>query len=251
VTGRLSAPGEHAARARVETVYAAVDRLSPIDLNEMVAPRIDLDDRDARLAELERLAAGAGRADLLDDAREALSNAIIARHADIRPYPYGMTTTGTARVEDQAAIVTALRDLVAVAVMQDRLEPDDARALARPGLQLLGSRVPLLDDPAWADLAAPAGVTSLPPAGAPTEDEWAAADAHAAPAGREDAVDDGYTPPGTRVMRRGFFAVVAAVGVPVGVAWGVSEDSIVVGLLIAAAVVALCWTFATWSPARR
>src|SRR5436190_15057105 len=115
MTGRLSAPGEHAARARVETIFAAVDRLSPVDLNDIVAPRLDHGDRDARLAELERLAAGAGRAALLDDAREALSNAILARHADIRPYPYGMTTTGTARVEDQAAIVTALRDLVAVA----------------------------------------------------------------------------------------------------------------------------------------
>ena len=76
MTGRLSAPGEHAARARVETIFAAVDRLSAVDIYELAAPSIDRDDRDVRMAELERLADGAGRGDLLDDACEALTNAV-------------------------------------------------------------------------------------------------------------------------------------------------------------------------------
>lgn len=252
-TGRLSSPGEHAARARVEAVYRAVDRLSPSDLNEIPVPPVDLDDRDARIEALERLADGAGRRPLLDDARAALANAILARFADIRPYPYGINPTGSARVEDQAAVVTALRDLVAVAVMQDRLEPEDARALARPGLHLLGSRVAILDDHAWADLArdaeAPDGTVATL-AGAPTEADWAAA-AEQARTDRVAALQDGYVPPGTRIMRRGLVGVVAAAGVIGAVAWGLAEDDFLLGLLVAAAVVALGWTFATWSPRRR
>ena len=250
MTGKLSAPGEHAARARVETIFAAVDRLSAVDIYELAAPSIDRDDRDVRMAELERLADGAGRGDLLDDACEALTNAVVTRLSSIRTYQYGMVTAGTARAEDQVRIVSVLRDLVAVAVMQDRLEPDDARALAGPGLQLLASRLGVLDDPSLADLATPLDETAPPLVGAPTEEEWAAAEAQAGVADRDELSDGDYAPPGTRVMRRGFFVVVGLVGVVVATAWGVSEDSILVGLLIAGVVVALCWTFATWSPSR-
>ena len=250
MTGRLSAPGEHAARARVETIFATVDRLSAIDIYELAAPSIDLDDRDVRMAELERLADGAGRGDLLDDACEALTNAVVTRLSSIRTYQYGMVTAGTARAEDQVRIVSVLRDLVAVAVMQDRLEPDDARALAGPGLQLLASRLGVLDDPSLAELATPLDETAPPLVGAPTEEEWAAAEAQADVADQEHVAEEDYSPPGTRVMRRGFFVVVALVGVVVAMAWGVSEDSILVGLLTAGAVAAVCWTFATWSPRR-
>lgn len=177
---------------------------------------------------------------------------MIARLADMRPYPDGLYARGSARAEDQAATVAALRDLVAVAVMQDRLEPDDARALAKPGLHVLGSRLPVLEDPAWADLAAPeVEAAQMPaPAGAPTEAEWAAAAVQA----RSDAPgaegDEGYSPPGTRLMRRAFFGIIAVTGSLAAVVWGIGEDRMLVGLLVAGAVLALCWTFATWSPRR-
>jgi hypothetical protein len=248
VAGRLSAPGEYAARARVETVFAWVDQLSAVDIYEMASPAIDLDDRDARMDELERLADAAGRGALLDDAREALTNAVASRIATIRTYPYGMMTAGTARAEDQVAIVRALRDLVAVAVMRDRLEPDDARALAMPGLQVLGSRVPVLEDPAWADLATPLDDAAAPPEWAPTEEEWAVADAQAR---RDEIVElDRYSPPGTRVMRRGLFAVIGVFGVAGAILYGYAAQALPAALLVAGAVAALCWTFATWSPRR-
>ncbi|HEY3335011.1 MAG TPA: hypothetical protein VGK16_07200 [Candidatus Limnocylindrales bacterium] len=249
-SGRLSSPGEHAARARVEAVYEAVDRLSASDLNEIPAPPFGATGREGRLDELERLADGSGRRPLLDEARDALANAILARFAGIRPYPYSINPTGAARVEDQAVIIAVLRDLVAVAVMQDRLEPEDARALARPGLRMLGSRASVLDDRAWEDLLGPADAAAAVPEGAPREEDWVAADEAARVAGRDPGLD-GYAPPGTRLMRRAFFGVVAVVGVVGAVAWGFGERNLPVALLAAGAVLALCWTFATWSPRRR
>jgi len=248
MTGRLSAPGEHAARARVETIFAAVDRLSAVDIYELAAPSIDRDDRDVRMAELERLADGAGRGDLLDDACEALTNAFVTRLSSIRTYQYGMVTAGTARAEDQVMIVTVLRDLVAVAVMQDRLEPDDARALAGPGIQLLASRLDVLDDPSLADLATPLDQTAPPLVGAPTEEEWAAAEAQA----RQGEVieQDRYSPPGTHALRRGFFALIGVVGVAGALVYGYAAQTLPAALLVAGAVAAVCWTFATWSPRR-
>ena len=113
-----------------------------------------------------------------------------------------MVTAGTARAEDQVRIVTVLRDLVAVAVMQDRLEPDDARALAGPGLQLLASRLGVLDDPGLADLATPVDETR--------RRSWVRPPRRSGPPRRPRPVsltgrhaDEDYCPPGTRAMRRG------------------------------------------------
>jgi hypothetical protein len=128
-------------------------------------------------------------------------------------------------------------------VMQDRLDPADARSLARPGLGLLDARARVLDDPAWADLADPSDDGRAEPPGAPLEEDWAAADA--------GSTVEGYVPPGTRTMRRGFFGVVGVVGVVAALGYGFVAQELPASLLWAGAVAALCWTFATWSPRRR
>ena len=47
-------------------------------------------------------------------------------------------------------------------------------------------------------------------------------------------------------MRIVFFGVVGAVGTIAGVGWGFASGQLLLGILVAAAVVAVCWTFATW-----
>jgi hypothetical protein len=74
----------------------------------------------------------------------------------------------------------------------------------------------------------------------PTADDWAAA-AHG-----DLAIDHAAPPPGTRAMRAAFFGIVAITGAPALVAWGITEGSVWVGLLGAIALIAVCWTLATW-----
>ena len=230
----LAAPGERAARARVEAVFEAIDRLSTADLNSAPVPRVDLDGRAARLDRVHDLAAGLGRGALLDDALGAVRDAVLDRIGDMRPYPYAVNPTGAARVEDQAAIVAALQDLVAVAVVEDRLDPAEAAQLAAPGRQLVGLRG---DDDADEPPEEKPEVASV---GAPSRADWSVAD--------REAHASAYSPPGTRAMRRIFFVVAAVVGVLAALATGIGGGDWLLALGLAAAVVALCWTFATWSP---
>ena len=65
---------------------------------------------------------------------------MLARFAASLAYPYGLRPVSNARTEDKAAIIAALLDLVAVAVVEDRLDPTDAAVLSRPGRLLLGHR---------------------------------------------------------------------------------------------------------------
>ncbi len=173
----LRPPGEREAIARIETVYEAVDGLSADDLNAAPVPKLDLEVRDERLAALEDLADGLGRGDLLDEARDTLREAVLERFTASLSYPYGFRPLSMARTEDKAAILAALLDLVAVAVVEDRLDPAEADALREPGLLVL-SLVGDLDDHAigaHGDLQ-PSSPERLAGDGAPTEADWAEAE---------------------------------------------------------------------------
>ena len=236
---RLSTPGEREARARVEAVFAAVDRLSSDDLNQAAVPSLDLEDREIRLAELERRADAADRGRLLDRARDGLRDAMLRRFADRHVYPYGLQAIGSARVQDQAAIITALRDLVAVAATRDLIEPDDADALSAPGLRILRA------DPDAALLdpsAVPATIHEADDAarGAPTADEWAAAEAGAtaiAPAGRSS---------GTRDPRALVLLALTVGSVLAIVAMRTDRSQVVVGALLGGAAILVVWAVLAW-----
>jgi hypothetical protein len=177
----LQPPGEREAIARIEAVYAAVDGLSPDDLNAAPPPRLDLADRDERVAAVEALADGLGRGDLLDDARDELREAVLARFSAGLAGQYGLGPLSMARTEDKAAILAALLDLVAVAVVEDRLDPVDAAVLSLPGRLVLGIAGDpdagagddrIRDDP----LLPPLSPSDLEHAGAPSEADWAEAE---------------------------------------------------------------------------
>ena len=50
-------------------------------------------------------------------------------------------------------------------------------------------------------------------------------------------------------MKAILFGAIAVLGVPVAIAAGIASDQLVMGVLVAIAVVALCWTFATYRSA--
>lgn len=236
---RLSAPGEAAARARVEALYAAADRLGPPDLWLSPVPRRDLEEREVLLAALERVADAHGRGALLDEARTWLRDALEARAVSRWTAETGATGQVIAgRPEDAAAIVLAIEDAVSVAVTEDLLDPGGAATLANPGRQLLGI-ASLPDGPGGP------GEREGARSWEPSADDWAASAAGGA------AVEHGVPPPGTRTMRAGFFAVAGVVGVVAALAWGLTDGSLLLGALIAVAVASVCWTFATWQPLAR
>ncbi len=242
----LSVPGEHAARTRVEAVFEAIDRLTGADLAGMALTRPDDDEHDALLAELEARAAERGRMPLVEEARAAVRDAVVARIASEWPAgTYGFQMRANIRPERQVAMVAALEDAVSVAVMEDALDPLTADRLAEPGRMLLG--LPELVRERSASLGehpmatgAPAPATRLRPTWEPSAEDWAAADA------RDGGVDHRQSPPGTRGMRIAFFGFVGAGGVIGGIAWGLASGQLLLGVLIATAVVAVCLTFATW-----
>ena len=227
---RLSAPGEAAARARVEVVFAAIDETTPQQLSGTVISRRHADQRARQLETLEGAVVANRRNDLLANARERVRNALHARMADVLPAgTYLVSTSGGARVDDRVEVFAAIDDAVAVAVAEDLLEPGLARMLAGPGRDLLGLE-PLpggggdeLPDPVWS----------------PSASDWADAEQAA-------GIDQAASMPGTHLLRMIVFGGIALFGIPTAIFWGVATDQPVVGVLVGLAIGALCWTFATF-----
>lgn len=231
---RLSTPGEREAHARIEAVFAAVDRLSAEELNNATAPRADAVDRDSRRVLVEQIADTAGFGAMLDRARDSLTDALLRRFADRIAYPYGTRAVGSARVEDQAAVITALRDLVAVAAVRDLVSDDDAAALAAPGLVILGAES--LDevlDLAVGDPALDGG--DDPGRGAPTAADWAAA------ASGETAIRQPGSDRGRRDPRALVLLVLVAGSVLAIVAVRMDRSQVAVGALLAGAAILVVW----------
>jgi hypothetical protein len=229
---RLTDPAERAARERVEVVFAAVDSLAPGQLTQLVIAGRDPDARDHWLGTLEAAVAARGRDDLLDEARDAVRAALQARLADMLPVgAHGITTLGASRVEDRVEVVAAIDDAVSVAVAEDLLEPDVAAALAGPGRSLLG-----LDPLPGGGEATRAGGN---PIWEPSPDEWLEAEV-------ASGTDAGAPMPGVRGMRLIFVGAVALFGMMTAITAGLANDQLLLGILAAAAVGAVCWTFATF-----
>ena len=131
---RLSAPGEHAALERVEEI---AERIDEVPIERMTLPRTRMLSPEHRGALLEELDTGAdrcGRRVLLEDARNRVRQAVLARTAQ----PLYLYSGSPQRADDISYIATSIVDAVAVAVMEDRLSLETASLLSTPGRNLLG-----------------------------------------------------------------------------------------------------------------
>ena len=236
---RLSTPGEAAARQRGEVVFEAIDRLAPSVLAEAAIGRTDPDERDRLLDVLDAVVIGSGREQLLDEAREPLSGALQAKVAkSLLGAAYGAILVSSGNVDDRVAVFQAIEDAVCVAVAEDLLALDDARALSDPGRALLG--LPPVGDK---DTEPSTDLVRGPYPWEPTDTDWAEAQGAA-------GIDPDAPLPGERGMRRILFGAIAVFGIPIAIGAGLAEGQPLLGVLVALAIGALCWTFATFRRAR-
>ncbi len=244
VPNTLTNPGEREARARVEEVFARLDDLGTLDRGPLVIPEWNREEHGALLTDLERTADRSGRRALLDEARDAVRDALRVRSAGQWPgnlYGVGLRGPTPLRAQDVALATAAIDDVVAVAVTEDLLDPEAANILAGPGRQLLG--LSSLRERASAGPGAQSGPTIGPNAAGdwtPSAQDWADAERGPGAVARDAPV------PGERAVRRIFFTATAIVGVPAALVFGLGSGGPLLGILLACAVIALCWTFATY-----
>ncbi len=258
---RLSNPAENAALARAGAV---ADRLDQVRVERFVPSHLAMlepHEHAALLRELEAEADRCGRRDLLDGVRARVGDQLVARFTPLAyrgmiAYPVGLAST--ARPEDEAAVISAVRDAVSVALLEDRLDADTAARLAEPGRALLG--LPPLHRGSWAreadadgrgDAAADAAAEAevIPeqkpggPGAPPGVPEPSASDWTEAAVG--DARVGGYEPfpVGLRVALATILACTAG---PAAVFVGVAIGQTGAGLLAGLAIVAVCWLAATY-----
>jgi hypothetical protein len=228
---RLTAPGEHPARARVEVVLERIDALGA-DLFVLPVPRLDVAARDADLDDLEAVADRHGRDALLAEARERVRGGLLvrtARRAEAIGYRQQLVSSGT--VEDQVARAMAIEDAVAVAVVEDMLDPGTAARLASPGRWMLGLPT---SEPVEPVEAAP---NDDPPLEPDERDDADRAEAELAEAEAEQAEAQSAL----RLRRGVLFVVIGAIALPAAAATGVSVPVLVV-IVLGLAVIA--WLFA-------
>jgi hypothetical protein len=132
-------PGELAARERLEQLFRAFDRLTPDELARIgYRPALD-EERDSLLVALDEAARRTGRVALMDEARTAVRESVMARYSAGSYHPtfaglnWGLSQ-GT--VEDRVGIAETLADAAAVAVVEDVLDPEIAAALTRDALAI-------------------------------------------------------------------------------------------------------------------
>lgn len=131
--GSPSSRGEDEARARLESLFAGFDRLTPFELERVGLRRRDDASRQAMLHDVAEAARATGRTRLLEEARARAREAVLARYSAgaIHPTWVGLNwgiSQGT--IEDRVAIVEALEDAAAVAVVADTVSPEVADALS-------------------------------------------------------------------------------------------------------------------------
>jgi hypothetical protein len=132
---------DKAALERVERLFAEFDRLTPDELGRIGLLAADEDERERLLEAVDEAAARTGRTALVDQVR------LLARETVLRRYATGTlhqtwialnwgVSQGT--IEDRVAIVEALTDAAAAAVVEDALDPEIAAALALDAQHVLG-----------------------------------------------------------------------------------------------------------------
>ena len=227
----LSNRAEDSALARVEAI---VERIDDTPVQRYAISGLSVPERATHarlLAELEVAADRCGRRDLLDDVRDRVQGRLISRFAPLAylgSVAYPIPLHSTARPQDEALVVSAIVDAVAVALLEDRLDLRTAAQLSATGRQLLG--LPPLD-PDAAD-ASPPSVEE------PTAADWAeAADG--------DTQTGGYSPIPVG-LRVGLATVAAVLLAPIAVFVGVGIGQTGAGILAGLAIVAVCWLIATY-----
>jgi hypothetical protein len=221
----LTNPGERAAYARVEALFASLDELSALDLTMVPPSALDDDERRRLLAEVEGLAGRSGRSELLANALGHGRESVLARFvAEFRGRAGGASRSYDPRSE--ATAVRAISDAIAVAVVEDQLPTGDAEALAGP-MRALFSLEPAV-------MAPPAGLD-----GAPTEQDWADAD-HGMTIIDPDAPIAGF---GAR--RTGLIVAALVIGIPTALLLGFRSGGPALAAAAGALVAVLAWSFAS------
>jgi hypothetical protein len=140
------------------------------------------------------------------------------------------------RVEDRVAVIAAIEDAVAVAVVADAMKPDDAWALAGPGMQLLG--VPPTDLPSAAQLE-PTALADGEDASRTKRADGTADDGDAGLAAELEAEEEARA--SLRQRRAAVFVIVAAIAVPAALTLDIGLIGLV---LVVLALALLAWLFA-------
>lgn len=133
--------GEAAAHARLATLFAAFDRLTPYELERIGLRRRDAGARAALVRTVEEAAGRADRTALLSEARSAARDAVLRRYREggLHPTWVGLNwgiSQGT--TEDRVAIVEALTDAAAAAVVADLVPAEVTDGLAIDADHVLG-----------------------------------------------------------------------------------------------------------------
>jgi hypothetical protein len=226
----------------VEAVFERLDEWGPQDLVRIAPGPRDADALVAGRREVERVARLYGRGQLVDEARDAIREALAARATGELVGVMGTRVVSGGRPEDLAGLIAALGDTVAVAVVEDVLAPDVAIALAEPGRAILGLP-PIRQSPA---APGPGARTDSPAIRRwePSDQDWSAADGDRWAPGEDNLL------PGVRGLWVAFVALFGVGGVVGAVVWGLATDAPWLGALGAVAIVAVAWTLATYRPAR-
>lgn len=133
--------GEAAARKRVDALFERFNDLTPTDLAHIGLRRQDDVQRQAQLEAVEKAARDSGRTVLLGQARDEARSVVFHRFDEAAMSPtwlgpaWGVSTGG---VEDRVAIVEAISDSAAAAVVADLVPADVVRALTTDAEHLLG-----------------------------------------------------------------------------------------------------------------
>ncbi len=131
--GTDAGTAEGRARARVDALFRRLDRLTPDELARIGLHRPPDEMREALLDAIDAAAAATGRETLVVEARDEAREVVLGRYAEGSLHPtwvalnWGLSQ-GT--VEDRVAIVEALADAAAAAVVADVLDPDVLAGLA-------------------------------------------------------------------------------------------------------------------------
>jgi hypothetical protein len=124
--------GDAAARARLEELFTSFDRLTPFELERVGLRRRDEAARAALLRDVVQAADAAGRTVLLEEARTRARDTVFRRYDAGGLHPtWGGLNWGISQgtIEDRVAIVEALEDAAAAAVVADLVTPDVVEAL--------------------------------------------------------------------------------------------------------------------------
>jgi hypothetical protein len=133
--------GAAAARLRLETLFAAIDRLTPDELARIGYQAPPEDERDDRLDAIDEAARRTGRVGLVDAARDAAREAVMHRYAagTFHPTFVGLNWgISQGPVADRVAIAEALADAAAAVVVEDALDPEIASSFAADAAAITG-----------------------------------------------------------------------------------------------------------------